>query len=41
MADFQQEQQNRQLVWERFIRSSFWVAGAIVLVFILMWIFLL
>ena len=40
MADFQQELQNRQLIWARFIRSSFWIAGGVAIIFILMWIFL-
>jgi hypothetical protein len=40
MADFQQELQNRQLTWSRFIRASFWTAGGTAVLFILMWIFL-
>jgi hypothetical protein len=41
MADFQQELQNRQLTWSRFIRLSFWAAGACALVLLLLRIFLL
>ena len=40
MADFQQELQNRQLVWSRFIRATFWSVGVVAILFILMWIFL-
>ncbi len=40
MPDFQQELQNRQLIWSRFIRASFWGVGVTALLFILMWIFL-
>ncbi len=41
MADFDQELQNRQHTWDRFIKFSFWSAGIIAVVLILMWIFLL
>ena len=40
MADFQQELQNRQLTWNRFIKYSFWVAGSLAGLMILLWIFL-
>lgn len=40
MADFQQELQNRQLVWTRFIHGTFWSVGVLAILFILMWIFL-
>jgi len=40
MADFQQELQNRQLTWSRFIKASFWTAGAGAILMLLLWIFL-
>ena len=40
MADIPQELQNRELTWARFIRSAFWVAGIVAVLFVLMWIFL-
>ena len=39
MTDFQQELQNRQITWARFIRSSFWVAGTDAIIMLLLWIF--
>ncbi len=39
MTDFQQELRNRQLTWARFIKSSFWVAGAVAILMSLLWIF--
>ncbi|MFB3101887.1 MAG: aa3-type cytochrome c oxidase subunit IV [Alphaproteobacteria bacterium] len=40
MADFQQELQNRQITWNRFIRSSLWAAGIVAIIMLLLWIFL-
>lgn len=39
MTDFQQELRNRQLTWARFIKSSFWVAGTVAIIMLLLWIF--
>jgi hypothetical protein len=40
MADFQQELQNRQNTWTKFVKSFFWSAGIIAVLFLLLWIFL-
>jgi hypothetical protein len=41
MADLQQELEKRQHTWDNFIRWSFWSAGIIAVILILMWVFLL
>ena len=40
MADFQQELQNRQNTWTKFVKFFFWSAGIIAVLFLLLWIFL-
>ncbi len=40
MVDFQQELKTRQLTWDRFLKYSFWSAGVIAVIMLLMWIFL-
>jgi len=40
MADIQQELEKHQLTWSRFIKSSFWAAGACAFIILLLWIFL-
>lgn len=40
MVDLQKELATHQNFWGRFIKSSFWIAGVIAIVLILMWIFL-
>lgn len=40
MTDFQHELEQRQITWSKFIKSSFWAAGASALLMLLLWIFL-
>lgn len=39
MADIQQELEKHQVTWNKFIKASFWAAGACVLILALLWIF--
>jgi hypothetical protein len=40
MVDLQRELEKRQIIWSKFIRSSFWAAGGCALLMLLLWIFL-
>jgi hypothetical protein len=40
MVDLQQELEKRQIIWSKFIKSSFWLAGACAVIMLLLWIFL-
>jgi len=40
MADIQQELELHKTTWSKFIKGSFWAAGACVFILALLWIFL-
>lgn len=39
MADIQRELEIHQRTWTKFIKSSFWAAGACVFILALLWLF--
>ncbi len=40
MANIQQELKLHKTTWTRFIKSSFWTAGACAIILLLLWFFL-